>query len=44
MILMFTICTCSLVGIVGCLLDKRIESLEKRIERLEVNKDEIRAN
>lgn len=35
MILMSVICTCSLIGVVGCLLDKRIESLDKRIEKLE---------
>lgn len=43
MILMSVICTCSLIGMVGCLLDKRIEHLEKRIEKIEVNKDEIGA-
>lgn len=41
MILIYTICTCSLIGIVGCLLDKRMENLEKRIEKLEVKDNEI---
>lgn len=35
MILMSTICACSLIGIVGCLLDKRMDNLEKRIKELE---------
>lgn len=41
MILMYTICTCSLIGIVGCLLDKRMENLEKRVKKLEADGNEV---
>ena len=41
MILMFAICCCSLIGIVGCLLDKRIDNLDKRLEKLEVKYNEV---
>lgn len=40
MILMSVICTCSLIGIVGCLLDKCIDNLDKRLEKLEVKYNE----
>ena len=43
MMLMSVICTCSLIGMVGSLLAKKIESLEKRVERLE-NKNEVGVN
>lgn len=41
MILMSVICSCSLIGIVGCLLDKRMDNLDKRLEKLEVKYNEV---
>lgn len=41
MILMAVICSCSLIGIVGCLLDKRMDNLDKRLEKLEVKYNEV---
>lgn len=41
MILMSVICSCSLIGIVGCLLDKRMDNLDKRLQKLEVKYNEV---